>query len=197
MGADRTHSRSVVPSDPEIPFEEAALRASVWLFRVLVVLALPLTCGVAHAHPGHAVPIEDVESLAASIVEGDVSSVESRWNADRSQILTDVRITVRAVYRGLRPGAELRLTLLGGQVGDIVEAVLGQATFRTQQRVLVFLGPDASSTTPVVEGQHGVFEVTRDDSGREILTGFGVQRLKSDITRRIQRANAGLPRDGQ
>lgn len=112
-----------------------------------------------------------LDSLAASngtIVYGDVLGARSYWNADRTFILTDVRIAPLEVLKGAA-GSELTVTLMGGSVGDRTVMVVGGAELVPGQRYVVFVGADDLPGRPgaqtVPDHAQGVFDVQKGADG--------------------------------
>src|SRR5262245_38390491 len=69
----------------------------------------------------------DLDAIAkgsTGIVRGRVVSIESRWNGDRTLILTDVSIAVTETFKG-KPSREMALERIGGQVEGVALDVGG------------------------------------------------------------------------
>jgi hypothetical protein len=160
---------------------------------VLAVAAALCVAPTARAHPGHTVPLEELARGAALIVEGQVSGVESAWNAQHSQIYTTVTVQVRRYLKG-SGAARLQFRYLGGVVGDQTLAIVGQAAFARNENVLLFLDPRWSEGVfPVLDGEHGKFRVMVDTQrNREYLFNPGLDLSKSEALDLIRRINAGL-----
>ncbi|MGH2399756.1 MAG: hypothetical protein ACRDF6_07905 [bacterium] len=147
----------------------------------------------AQAHPGHSVPLDELIRGAGVIFEGRVAEVRSEWNTDRTQIHTTVAIRVSDYLKGGAGAQEIRLRMLGGTVGEITQAIMGQPAFTRDEQVLLFLSPDwEQGRFPVVFGEHGKFVTTRDPrSGRELVKRPGQNLFKTDLSALIRRMNAG------
>jgi hypothetical protein len=89
------------------------------------------------------------------IVTGSVQQISSQWNADRSQIQTDVRVSVEKCVKGTSRPSEVTVRLPGGQVGDIVQDSSGNPDFQVGEEVLVFLQSGEEGTVRVVGGFQG------------------------------------------
>ena len=98
---------------------------------------------------------------SADIVIGQVESVQPRWNASHSKILTDV--TVR-VSRALKGGATDRilLTELGGEIGAMRYTVPGCPVFAPGEEALLFVWRDARGQAQVNGLAQGKFDIRRD-----------------------------------
>ena len=101
-------------------------------------LGLALTPVLAQATTIARLPVTSMTQLASDVVHGTVSRVESRWTADRSQVLTYVTLSGVERLKGEGP-AEVTFIQWGGRIGDEEFAVLGSATFREGEEVVVFL----------------------------------------------------------
>ncbi len=86
--------------------------------------------------------IEELTYEANSILIGEVKSMESRWNKDRTLIYTYVTISVREYIKGilnLGEPEEITVQVPGGEVGDIGLKVSDTPEFREGEEVFLFL----------------------------------------------------------
>jgi hypothetical protein len=159
-----------------------------------LILGVALTPGLARGHPGHVVPLDDLIRNAGAIVEGRVQSVESAWNAEATQIHTTVTLEVRRSHKGPPEPDRLQIRMLGGTVGDVTLAVIGQPSFDAGESVFLFLSPLwERGTYPLVGGEHGKFTVATDPrTRREVLIRGEMEILKSDALGRVRRLTAAL-----
>ena len=77
-------------------------------------------------------------SDATLVVQGVVSGVRSYWNQDRSKIFTETTIAVAATHKGQNQGV-VRVTQLGGVVGNVRMSVAGSLGWSNGEEVLLFL----------------------------------------------------------
>lgn len=75
------------------------------------------------------------------IVQGKVLGVHSYWNADRSFILTDVRLATARPLKG-GPAGEVTFTVPGGTVGDVTVLIVGGPELVPGADYLLFLSRD-------------------------------------------------------
>ena len=138
-----------------------------------VVLAIFLwAVPVARATTVVEMPLRDMVSMAPSIVVGTVQSSSSRWNEDRTLIVTDVRIQITDVIKGRNLG-EVVVTQPGGQVGKIRVDVDGAVAYRPGQETVLFLAPDAHGHQQVLGVFRGRFDVTEDTrTGKKTVQGL-------------------------
>lgn len=92
---------------------------------------------------------------------GEVVSAVGAWNAIRTTISTHIELTVAETLKGTA-GQTQRFTQLGGQVGDVISAVAGAATFVPGERVLIFLERRQDGSLGLADLLHGAFRVERD-----------------------------------
>jgi hypothetical protein len=78
-------------------------------------------------------------STADYIVEGTVRGVESKWNEDKSSILTYTDLSIEEYVKGA-PFAQDRLQIItpGGTVGNITQVVEDQPIFHEGKRVRIY-----------------------------------------------------------
>lgn len=119
----------------------------------------------------------DLDKLVAdnaTVVVGEVLDVNSRWNADGTFILTDVRVSVADVFKGRTDGNEFTVTLMGGQVGDLTTLIIGGAQLIPGRSYVMFLNkenlPGASDALTVREHCQGVFDLVMTKSGLRAIS---------------------------
>ncbi len=86
--------------------------------------------------------IEELTYEANVILAGEVKSMESRWNTERTLIYTYVTISVREYTKalpGMREVKEITVKVPGGEVGDIGLKVSDTPEFREGEEVFLFL----------------------------------------------------------
>lgn len=102
---------------------------------------------------------------STDIVRGKVVSIESRWNGDRTLILTDVEIAVTETFKG-KPSSQVELELIGGQVEDVALDVVGSPRFTLGEDVVVFAtaGKDGRLRLPSLSQEK--FRVEQSPDGK-------------------------------
>lgn len=150
----------------------AALRRGRAAFAVglLCVLAgwMAGTDTTAHAIARH-FPIEDLIETAHRVVHGKVTSMQSSYNADRSQIWTAWGLDVSELLKGeVEPkgadGARVYLAhTRGGTVGNVTVKSSGEPTLSIGGEYLLFLWKDAQGYWNVVGQTQGVLTVLRPE----------------------------------
>lgn len=84
------------------------------------------------------IPVDEMTRLADDVVQGTVTSVESRYTDDRSQILTYITVENAEALKG-GAGKKVVFVQWGGQVGDDMLRVFGAPSFGVGEDVIVFL----------------------------------------------------------
>lgn len=99
-----------------------------------------------------------IAQTADYIIEGTVEKVESRWNEDRSSILTYSDIAIERYIKGTPfTGNKLQIVTPGGTVGDITQAVEDQPIFYEGKKVVMYL-QDVNGEYVIVCGRFGIVE---------------------------------------
>ncbi len=123
---------------------------------------------------------DDMVRHAAHIVEGVVKKVESKWNADKTQIHTFIDIGVTNQIKGKLPKAqsEIHLRVLGGTVDDITMAIVAAPTFAVKEEVLLFLRPNHEHWLfPIVGFNQGKLRIdTHPKTGKKLILERKVTR---------------------
>jgi hypothetical protein len=97
-------------------------------------------------------------STADYIIEGTVRGVESKWNEDKTSILTYTDLSLEEYVKGA-PFAQDRLQIItsGGTVGDITQVVEDQPIFHEGKRVRIYF-QETDGEFHIVCAQFGVEE---------------------------------------
>ena len=123
-----------------------------------------------------------------AIVVGRVEDTQSHWNAARTKIVTDVRVTVDESLKG--DGAPtLVLTQLGGEVDGARYNVPGCPVFRKGEEALLFVWRDAQGRSQVNGMAQGKFDITTDAATSEKM----VQRSLPGLAVRDARTLSAVP----
>jgi hypothetical protein len=133
---------------------------------------------------------QGLEGLTAeneTVVYGKVLDTHSYWNADRSFILTDVRVRPTDRFKGKgAPMQDVTVTLLGGTVGETTVMVIGSPLLVPGSDYVLFLKhedlPGATQRLTVRDLVQGVFEVAK---GRAVSQAVG-HPLLPDVAGRTE-----------
>ena len=151
--------------------------ARLMLFVVGGLLALPAGRSVATTVPE--MSLRELVASSESIVHGIVESTQSRWNEDRTLIVTDVRITVLDAVKGA-PGGSVVVTQPGGQVGKLRVEVDGASAFVPGEEAVLFLAPGPERETNVFGLFRGRFDVIADPAtGRKTVRALDAETVRA------------------
>jgi len=139
--------------------------------RAAILAALPLTFALGSAPLAAstfvAMSTSDLVKASSAVIEGEVSSLESRWTPDGRIIVTDVTVRVWDVLGGKAPEI-LVVKTFGGTVDGFTVEAAGFPAFTRGERVLLFLEPDAEAGRQRVTGyQQGLYRIVQRADGRE------------------------------
>ncbi len=126
-----------------------------------------LLISVAGTTPATTIADQSLSSLVSEsthIVRGDVRQIQSRWNADRTLIVTDISLWVGESFKGSAHG-QIVITLPGGRIDDLALDVVGAPSFALEEEVLVFLRPGEDDNYVVPSLYQGKFEIAEDEAG--------------------------------
>jgi hypothetical protein len=115
--------------------------------------------------------VEELTTMASTVVEAQAGNSWSAWNPEHSLIYTYTQFTVT---RALKGGTSLQVTVkqLGGAADGYVQRVPGVHGFLAGEQAVLFLRPSSSNDrTHVVVGLvQGNFRVYRAGSGQAAVT---------------------------
>ena len=142
-----------------------------------------------------AVQLSRAELVAQSdlVVRATVVGVTSRWNEDRSQIISLTTLRVSEVVKGANVESELVLRQLGGEVDGLVSRIAGNPVFVRGQEAVFFVrrGPGVVYLTGLAQA---VFYVDPPVAGVSIvhrdLAGLTFAQLSSGAPMRLYEAPA-------
>jgi hypothetical protein len=129
-------------------------------FLPTTLLVLGFLGGSANATTVAELSVVDLDRTAEIVVLGDVVRVESFW--DGGLIVTETTISVEQCLSG-QCDAEVVVTSIGGQVGDIVQQVEGAAMYAAGDRVCAFLRQDSRQQMVTVGMAQGLFHLVEVD----------------------------------
>ncbi len=151
------------------------LIAGVVLVSSVLVSPMPASATVARA-----LDLPALVSASNRIVVAEPVASESRWEqvGGQRRIVTYTRIRVTdTVVGNAEAGDEFEIRTLGGRVGEIAQAVMGEAKLRAGQASVLFLNRKAEGSWQIVGMSQGHFPVKIDESGTARLA-IGRRDLK-------------------
>ncbi|HEV2855740.1 MAG TPA: hypothetical protein VHC97_23335 [Thermoanaerobaculia bacterium] len=135
-------------------------------------MALAIAVGIVAPAGATTLVRAGMEKLVAensTIVVGDVVDANSYWNADGSFILTDVRLAVSQVLKGRPQDREIKITLMGGRVGDLTTLIIGGPELVPGRSYVLFLNnedlPGVQGVTTVRDLVQGAFDLVLAKDG--------------------------------
>ena len=157
------------------------------LAALLVLLAL--------AAPSVHAMVADMDVAALTrdarwVLEGRVLEAYSDWDPSRSRIYTYVTIRIDAQHKGRFPLGEIRLRVLGGEVGGISMTVPEGPSFRQDQDLVLFLGPNPQTWFPVVGLSQGLFAVTGEPGSEVARNSRGLTFRRTALLEQVRQAVA-------
>lgn len=148
-----------------------------------VVLALAASATSAGATTLIRAGFDDLAARNRAIVVGEVVDAKSYWNADHTFILTDVRVRLDDVLKG-NVNKELKVTILGGRVGDLTTLIVGGPELIPGNSYVLFLNeeslPGVARALTVRDLSQGVFDVKIGRGGLRAISQASGQPLVPD-----------------
>jgi hypothetical protein len=111
-----------------------------------------------------AVMLTDEELITSSrvILTGEIKSSKARWDADRRNIYTYVKVRVSKVIKGQIRSERIVFKQLGGTVGGESSVIYGTPEFKAGQRVLLFLNTADDGSLRVAHLFMGKYDIIQD-----------------------------------
>jgi hypothetical protein len=158
------------------------MKRAPWMVVLLLAVAPPASASVVLA-----LDLTELVARADHVVVATALEQRARWHRDGRRIVTDVDLRVSESLKGpSRRGDRLRVTHLGGSVGEVALQVPGEAAFGSGQRVLAFLRRVGDGIVLPAAGDMAL--VVRADDG-SMRSGSGAlerPRPLSDVVREVR-----------
>lgn len=110
---------------------------------------------------------EDLLRQSSAVVEGKVLRVDSFWNDTQQVIVSEALIQVDSTLVG-KADSIVAVRTFGGEVDGFRVEAHGFPSFAVDDRVLVFLEPDAKGVAKVTGYQQGLFRIVTDENGVDV-----------------------------
>lgn len=118
--------------------------------------------------------LDDLVAGNETIVIGQVTGLRSYWNAERTFILTDVRVKPTDVLKGRVNRRDLEFTVMGGTVGDLTTLIVAGPELVFGAEYLLFLNredlPGKTQVPTVRELSQGIFDIAVTPAGRRAVS---------------------------
>lgn len=167
------------------PCEEYLMKQvrSRWMQIAVAVALVAAVAGPADATTLLRQSLEELTANNRAIVVGEVVDAQSYWNEEGNFILTDVTVRTADVVKG-EVGGEVKVTVLGGTVGEITTLILGGPELVPGRSYVLFLAeddlPGARGALTVRDQSQGVFDVVVDKGHVRAVSQANGQPLVPD-----------------
>lgn len=133
-------------------------------------LTIPLVAATAQATQLQPLDLAALSERASAVVVGVVEGQRASWtDAQRSSIVTDVRVRVTRALRGAAVGEVVTVRRLGGSIDGIGMRVAGEAGFTQGEEILLFAEGRGGSLYSVGMTQGKMHVAT--ENGRKVVYG--------------------------
>jgi len=112
------------------------------------------------------------------IVAGNVVAQHSYWDSAHELINTDYTVRVTEPIKGCLAASEVKITVLGGEVGDLKLVVTEQPVFQVGEKVLLYLEKPTDGKVRLNCGSQGKYTIV---NGVIKETGEKVEAFKSRL----------------
>lgn len=156
------------------------MRKWINLLLVLIVAGFFSLLPAHHAQAASAVRISDKNLVISSdvIVTGKVIAIESRWDSSRSNIYTDITVSLTQTIKGEIKSQILVIEQLGGQLGDKQVWLTGSPEFSVSEEVLLFLKANDEGVLHTSHLSMGKFSIFKQAGKHTIVSSNLVGKSK-------------------
>jgi hypothetical protein len=126
---------------------------------VLLTFLLVLSADTVHAQVAR-MQLDELSRVSTSVVQGTATRSRSVWNADRTQILTEITVAVSDQLKG-SGSSETVITIPGGQIGNVRYEVSDMPSIEEGEEVLLFVWKHPSGRNLITGGVQGKLEIER------------------------------------
>lgn len=131
---------------------------------VTIVVMMLAVATVASAGVVQKLDVADLTRMSHAVLVGQVLDTRSEWNSNHEYIQTFTQIRVDDLAKGSRRAGEIiTVREIGGSVGDYNQMLIGGATYKAGEKVLVFL-------QRAKDGTSGVFQTVALSEGKYIVS---------------------------
>ncbi len=140
---------------------------------LLLVLIVATFFGLVtkQAQAGSLVKISDKNLVLSSdaIITGKVLSIESRWNASKTNIYTDITIALNQTIKGDLGSNTIVIEQVGGKIGDKEVWLTGSPEFSVGEEVLLFLKANSSGVLHTAHMGMGKFSISQTSENKTVF----------------------------
>lgn len=139
-------------------------------------LMFPVTCEAQVKN----MTAEELALESTSILYGKCTKLESAWTENNEMIFTTVTLVPEYYLKG-NLGSEVKITIPGGQVGDIVYEVSEMPAFQKDEEVFTFIWKHPSGKNLITGGYLGKLKInTETQTGRRTVSGGKLSTVVSE-----------------
>jgi hypothetical protein len=113
-----------------------------------------------------AVELDEKVEHSSSIVVGQITRQEARWDAERKNILTYSTFRIEKTLKG-QPAQEITIVTPGGTVGNVAQEIIGVPRFREGEEHVVFVRNTQAGPT-VAYLEQGDYRVEKNARGERL-----------------------------
>ena len=150
------------------------------MFRLTQLILTLFVCGGSFGSEAVLSP-EFLTQKAELVVRGKVLSKTFKRDSSK-RIVTEVEVQVSEVWKGEVKGSEIKLTQLGGILGEEIMTTSAQANYAIDEDVLLFLVKSDNGSLITVSAGHGKYQI--DGSGTS-ATGLGGNSIQISELKKI------------
>lgn len=136
------------------------------------IFLLLISCGCALAEIAEPLSIERLAREAELVIHGEVRSKTVRRD-HAGRIMTELEVAVHSSWKGNWREETIPVLHGGGVLGEQGVRILGQASYRVGEEVVLFLTPNGLGQFVTVGMAWGKFEVIHDESGSKVARQAG------------------------
>ncbi|MBK7992577.1 MAG: hypothetical protein IPK14_03945 [Blastocatellia bacterium] len=123
------------------------------------------------AQAGSLVKISDKNLVLSSdaILTGKVLSIESRWDASKTNIYTDITIALNQTIKGDLGSNTIVIEQVGGKIGDKQVWLTGSPEFSVGEEVLLFLKANSEGVLHTAHMGMGKFSISQTSENKTVF----------------------------
>lgn len=123
------------------------------------------------AQAGSLVKISDKNLVLSSdaIITGKVLSIESRWDASKTNIYTDITIALNQTIKGDLGSNTIVIEQVGGKIGDKQVWLTGSPEFSVGEEVLLFLKANSEGVLHTAHMGMGKFSISQTSENKTVF----------------------------
>lgn len=139
---------------------------------------------------------EELSSNSESIIIGKVKNIDSYWNEERTNIYTEVTVSIEDDIKGVNKQDEITIITPGGEVDGITQYVSDSPTFKLGEEAVLFLNELSSQNLSPQQIQPGTYQVTGSSQGKIDITDSSTNNITiNTLEERLETEESSLASD--